>query len=92
MKEWLEATVKELVDYPEEVHVRETGGDSFTVLEVAVHAADVGKVIGKQGRTVTALRTLVSGIGAKNRKRATLEILEPVREDSGEKTIAAATI
>jgi hypothetical protein len=64
------------VDRPEEVQVRTVGGAQVTVLELRVHAEDLGKVIGRQGRTAKAIRTVLSAAGTKMRKRFTLEILE----------------
>ena len=64
------------MDRPEDVQVRTVGGAQVTVLELRVHAEDLGKVIGRQGRTAKAIRTLLSAAGMKLRKRFTLEILE----------------
>ena len=60
----LEAIAKALVDNPDQVQVRAVDGEQVTVLELRVHAADLGKVIGKQGATITALRTLFGRIAA----------------------------
>ncbi len=78
MKELVETIARALVDRPEEVQVRTVGGTGtqVTVLELRVHAEDLGKVIGRQGRTAKAIRTLLSASGMKLRKRFTLEILE----------------
>ncbi len=76
MKELVEAIAKALVDNPEEVKVRAVDGEQVTVLEVRVHPTDLGKVIGRQGRTAKAIRTLLGAAGMKLRKRYTLEILE----------------
>ena len=76
MKELLEEIAKALVDNPEDVHVTEVEGEQTTVLELRVHNDDLGKVIGRQGRTARAIRTLLSAAGMKIHKRFVLEILE----------------
>ena len=76
MKELAEAIAKALVDNPDQVHVRAIEGEQVTVFELRVHPSDLGKVIGKQGRTAKAIRTILSAVGMKLRKRFTLEILE----------------
>jgi len=76
MKELVEAIAKALVDKPEEVHVRAVEGEQVTVLELRVDPSDLGKVIGRQGRTAKSIRTLLGAAGMKLRKRYTLEILE----------------
>ena len=76
MKELVETIARALVDRPEEVQVRTVGGAQVTVLELRVDAEDLGKVIGRQGRTAKAIRTVLSAAGTKMRKRFTLEILE----------------
>jgi predicted RNA-binding protein YlqC (UPF0109 family) len=76
LKEVIEAIAKALVDSPDEVAVREIEGESTTVLELRVAPQDLGKVIGKQGRTARAMRTLLRAAGMKLKKRFVLEILE----------------
>jgi uncharacterized protein len=76
MKELVEAIARALVDHPEEVRVRMVEGPQATALELRVHPEDLGKVIGRQGRTAKAIRTLLGASGMKLRKRYTLEILE----------------
>ncbi|HXJ05337.1 MAG TPA: KH domain-containing protein [Candidatus Acidoferrum sp.] len=76
MKELVEAIAKALVDHPEEVQVRPVDGSQVTVLELRVHPEDLGKVIGRQGRTAKAVRTLLGAAGMKVKKRYTLEIVE----------------
>jgi uncharacterized protein len=78
VKELVETIARALVDRPEDVQVRTVGGSGtqVTVLELRVHAEDLGKVIGRQGRTAKAIRTLLGAAGMKLRKRFTLEILE----------------
>ena len=75
-KELMEKNVKALVDYPEEVSVQEMKGQSSIVLEVRVAKSDLGKVIGKSGRIVRTLRTLMSSVGAKNDERVLLHVIE----------------
>ena len=76
MKELVEMIAKALVDSPDEVAVNEVLGEQTTVLELRVAQSDLGKVIGKQGRTAHAIRTLLGAAGMKLRKRVVLEILE----------------
>jgi predicted RNA-binding protein YlqC (UPF0109 family) len=76
MKELVEDIAKALVDTPEEVSVRQLEGEQVTVLELRVAPSDLGKVIGKQGRTARSIRTLLGAAGMKLNRRFTLEILE----------------
>lgn len=76
MKELIEHMAKALVDKPDEVVVQEIDGERTTVYELRVAAADIGKVIGKQGKTALAMRTILSASGTKIGKRCVLEILE----------------
>ncbi len=76
VRELVEEIAKALVDIPEEVVVREVQGEQTTVLELCVAPSDLGKVIGKQGRTARSVRTLLGAIGMKLNRRFTLEILE----------------
>ncbi len=76
MKDLVESIAKALVDHPEEVAVRSVEGEQVTVLELRVHPEDLGKVIGRQGRTAKSIRTILGAAGMKLRKRFTLEILE----------------
>ncbi len=76
MKELVEEIAKALVDHPENVQVRAVEGEQVTVLELRVHPTDLGKVIGRQGRTAKSIRTILGAAGMKIRKRLTLEILE----------------
>lgn len=72
----VEQIAKALVDEPEHVSVQTVEGDQVTVLELRVGSNDLGKVIGKQGRTARSLRTILGAAGMKLHKRFTLEILE----------------
>lgn len=76
MKELLELIAKALVDQPDDVAVTEIEGEQTTVLELKVAREDLGKVIGKQGRTARSIRTILAAAGMKLRKRVVLEILE----------------
>jgi predicted RNA-binding protein YlqC (UPF0109 family) len=77
MKEFIEYIVKQLVDKPEKVIVEETAPNEKTVeLKVKVDSSDIGKVIGKQGKNINAIRTLLTAVGAKNHYRATLQVVE----------------
>lgn len=76
MKQLVEDIAKALVDIPEEVVVSEIAGEQVTVLELRVAASDLGKVIGKQGRTARSIRTILGAAGMKLNRRFTLEILE----------------
>jgi predicted RNA-binding protein YlqC (UPF0109 family) len=76
MKDLIEDIAKALVDIPEEVAVRVVEGEQVTVLELRVAQSDLGKVIGKQGRTARSIRTILGAAGMKLNRRFTLEILE----------------
>ncbi|MGC2063999.1 MAG: KH domain-containing protein [Thermodesulfovibrionales bacterium] len=76
MKALIETMSKALVDKPEEVSVNEITGEKTTVYELKVAPGDLGKVIGREGKTVQAMRTILSAAGTKMGKRCVLEILE----------------
>ena len=76
MKDLVSQIAKALVDNPEQVSVRPIEGEQTTVFELRVAQNDIGKVIGKQGRTERSIRTILSAAGMKLKKRFTLEILE----------------
>jgi len=76
MKELITYIAKALVDKPEEVSVTEIEGEQTSVIELKVAKEDLGKVIGKQGRTARAMRTILSAASTKIRKRSVLEIIE----------------
>ena len=80
MKELVEYLVKALVDKPDEVKIGQTEGESVTILEIRVASEDAGKVIGKEGRIVNAIRTIVKAAGAKNKKRVSVEIMTEERK------------
>jgi predicted RNA-binding protein YlqC (UPF0109 family) len=76
MKDLIEFITKHLVDKPDMVEVNEVEGEKTSVIELKVAKEDLGKVIGKQGRTARAMRTILSAASTKIRKRSVLEILE----------------
>ncbi len=76
MKELIKYIAKSLVDSPDQVEVSEILGEQTSVIELRVAKEDLGKVIGKQGRTAKAMRTILSAASTKMRKRAVLEIIE----------------
>lgn len=76
LKELVKIIACALVDRPEQVDVTEVSGGTTSVIEVRVAKEDVGKIIGKQGHTANAIRTILNGVAAKLKKRVVLEILE----------------
>ena len=76
MKELIKHIAQALVDNPEQVSVREITGEYTIILELKVAKEDMGKVIGKQGRTAQALRSILNAASGKEKKRITLEILD----------------
>jgi hypothetical protein len=76
MKDLIEYIAKSLVDNPDDVSVAEVESDTVSVIELKVAKEDLGKVIGKQGRTARAIRTILSAASTRGQKRAVLEIVE----------------
>lgn len=76
MKALVEYIAKSLVDNPDGVQVNEVEGEQVSVLELKVDKADLGKIIGKQGRTARAIRTILGAASIRSNKRTVLEILE----------------
>jgi predicted RNA-binding protein YlqC (UPF0109 family) len=76
MKDLITEILKALVDHPEEVSVNEIGGTHTTVLEVRAAKTDMGKIIGKQGRTAQAIRTILNAVAGKTRDKYILEIVD----------------
>ncbi len=76
MKELIEYIAKALVDHPEQVKVAEIVGEKTSVIELSVAKEDLGKVIGKQGKTARAIRTILTAASTKLKKRSVLEIIE----------------
>ncbi len=81
MKDMVLYIAKNLVDHPEDVTVNEISGSQTLILELHVNPRDLGKIIGRQGRTAKALRTLVNAAGLKSGRKVVLEIIDP--EDAG---------
>ncbi|OGC30686.1 hypothetical protein A2311_01745 [candidate division WOR-1 bacterium RIFOXYB2_FULL_48_7] len=81
MKELVEYIVKSLVDKPEAVSVKETQGDSITIIEVRTAPEDAGKVIGREGRIANSIRTIVKASAAKQQKKVTVEILTEEKKE-----------
>ncbi len=81
MKDALDFIVKSLVDTPEKVHIGETTDDlGQTILTIAVDPSDMGKVIGKSGKIIKAVRTLIKIIATKNQRRIQIELLEASKD------------
>ena len=76
MKELIEFIVKALVDDPSAIDIKEVAGDKITIYELRAAKSDIGKIIGKRGRTASAIRTLMNAVSARQGKRAVLEIIE----------------
>jgi predicted RNA-binding protein YlqC (UPF0109 family) len=76
IKEFVEYLVKLIVDNTEEVKVQEKTGEQTIVFEVSVHKQDFGKIIGKHGKNIQAIRTLVNAVSVKAGKRSTIEVIE----------------
>lgn len=76
MNQLVETICKSLVDHPENVEVTQIDGEQTTILELRVNPSDLGKVIGKQGRTARAIRTILAAAGMKKGRRYNLEIIE----------------
>lgn len=76
LKDLVEFMAKALVDYPDQVEVNEIVGEQTTVVELKVSKEDLGKVIGKQGRTARSMRTILNAASTKLHKRSVLEIVE----------------
>ena len=83
MKAFIEYVVKALVDHPEQVDVREVASERAVAFELRLEQSDVGKVIGRSGRTIGAIRSLLNSAAAKVGQRVTLEIVEPAGRGSG---------
>ena len=76
MKDLVKYIAQKMVDYPEQVQVTEVIGERVSVLELQVAKADLGKIIGKEGRNARAIRTILNAASAKVKKRVSLEIIE----------------
>jgi uncharacterized protein len=76
MKEFVEYIVKNLVDHPDQVRINEIGGTHTLIIELGVEKSDIGKIIGKKGKTINAIRTLLMSVASRNGLRVNLEIIE----------------
>jgi predicted RNA-binding protein YlqC (UPF0109 family) len=76
MKEFVEYIVKNLVDNPDMVKINEIGGSQSLIVELSVEKSDIGKIIGKKGKTINAIRTLLMSVASRNGIRVSLEIIE----------------
>lgn len=76
MKEFIAYIIKNLVDNPDQVSVQEVAGAQTIILELRVDKRDMGKVIGREGKTINAIRTLLLSVAARNGMRASLEVLD----------------
>jgi len=76
MKELIEFIVKALVDDPAAIDIKEVAGGKITIYELRASKSDIGKIIGKKGRTASAIRTIMNAVSARQGKRAVLEIIE----------------
>src|SRR5512147_2438472 len=76
MKEFVEYIVKNLVDHPDKVRISEVDGTHTLIIELSVEKSDIGKIIGKKGKTINAIRTLLMSVASRNGLRVNLEILE----------------
>ena len=76
MKEFLEFVIRQLVDYPDEVMLSEIPGGRMTIFKVQMRQSDVGRIIGRNGQTIQAIRALLTSSAARHGQRATLELVE----------------
>lgn len=76
MKELIELIIKGIVDNPDKVEINEIIGEKSSIFEVRVDSSDIGKVIGRQGRNIKSIRTIVNAAAQKDDKRVVLEIIE----------------
>ena len=81
MKEFVGYIVKNLVDHPDQVRINEIGGTHNLIIELGVEKSDIGKVIGKKGKTINAIRTLLMSVASRNGLRVNLEIIEDKEEE-----------
>ena len=77
MKGFVEYLVKLLVDHQDQVKVNEIDGTHTSIIELTVEKSDIGKVIGKKGKTINAIRTLLMSVASRNGMRVSLEVIEP---------------
>lgn len=89
MKEFVAYIVKNLVDNPDKVKIKEVGGTQTLIIELSVEKSDIGKIIGKRGKTINAIRTLLMSVASRNGLRVNLEILE--EDEEGNKVKAGSS-
>lgn len=82
MKEFVEYIVKNLVDNPDKVHINVIGGTHTLIIELGVEKSDIGKIIGKKGKTINAIRNLLTSVASRNGVRVNLEIIEDKKTES----------
>jgi len=80
MKEFVEYIVKNLVDCPEKVQINQVAGTNVIIIELNVEKSDIGKIIGRNGKTINSIRTLLKSVASRNKIRVNLEILEEQRK------------
>ena len=85
MKEFVAYIVKNLVDNPDKVRITEIGGTQTLIIELGVDKSDIGKIIGKKGKTINAIRTLLMSVASRNGIRVNLEIIEDNKPRSSER-------
>lgn len=90
MKDFVAYIVKNLVDNPDKVMINEIGGTQTIIIELSVEKADIGKIIGKKGKTINAIRTLLMSVASRNGVRVNLEILEEGQPSQAAAEAAAA--
>ncbi len=77
MKQFIEFIIRQLVDEPDQVIVEEVNNDKNTVeIKIEVSQSDIGKVVGKRGKNINALRTILTAVGAKNKKRTSIQLVQ----------------
>ncbi len=89
MKEFIEYIVKNLVDNPDKVQISEVGGTHTLIIELSVDKSDTGKIIGKKGKTINAIRTLLMAVASRNNMRVNLEIVEEGKHSNEEEEAPA---
>lgn len=89
---FVEQVVKSLVDHPDDVKVERTVDEMGVLLSLHVHPEDMGQIIGRSGQTAKAIRTLLRVVGAKNKARVNLKIVEPEGSTHGPRAAAAPTM
>jgi uncharacterized protein len=86
-KEFVEYVVKAIVDHPDQVEVKRSIDEMGVLIELTVSPEDMGKIIGKEGKTAKSIRTLLRVLGAKNDARLNLKIVEPEKEETVKRTV-----